>query len=111
MVTTLPYSTTRPTNRRQISPPAHAARVVIAEQAFAVGGGKSDTGNTTHAPLVSGAVVLARGDTLFETLWLNLTVFSNKDPLPVWRMTPPYGSGHPPSPTSNPAARAATSTT
>ena len=27
--------------------PAHAARVVIAEQAFAVGGGKSDTGNTT----------------------------------------------------------------
>ncbi len=75
--------------------PARAARVVVAEQAFAVGGGKSDTGNTTHAPLVSGAVVLARGDTLFETLWLNLTVFSNKDPVaslpddvPVWERPP-----------------------
>jgi CRISPR system Cascade subunit CasA len=75
--------------------PAHAARLVIAEQAFAVGGGKSDTGNTTHAPLVSGAVVLARGDTLFETLWLNLTVFTNNDPIagladdaPVWERPP-----------------------
>lgn len=75
--------------------PARAARILIAEQAFAVGGGKSDTGNTTHAPLVSGAVVLARGDTLFETLWLNLTIFSNKDPVasladdaPVWERAP-----------------------
>jgi CRISPR system Cascade subunit CasA len=75
--------------------PARAARVVIAEQAFGVGGGKSDTGNTTHGPLVSGAVVLNRGDTLFETLWLNLTVFSNKEPVasladdaPVWERSP-----------------------
>jgi CRISPR system Cascade subunit CasA len=75
--------------------PAQAARVVIAEQAFAVGGGKSDTGNTTHAPLVSGAVVLARGETLFETLWLNLTVFSDQHPVaslpkdaPVWERPP-----------------------
>jgi CRISPR system Cascade subunit CasA len=74
--------------------PARAARWLIAEQAFAVGGGKSDTGNTTHAPLVSGAIVLARGDTLFETLWLNLTVFSNKEPVsglpddaPAWERT------------------------
>jgi CRISPR system Cascade subunit CasA len=74
---------------------ARAARVVIAEQAFAVGGGKSDTGNTTHAPLVSGAVALARGDTLFETLWLNLTVFTQKDPIasladdaPLWERPP-----------------------
>lgn len=75
--------------------PGRAARLLIAEQAFAVGGGKSDTGNTTHAPLVSGAVVLVRGDTLFETLWLNLTVFSNKEPVaslvddsPVWERPP-----------------------
>ena len=75
--------------------PAQAARVVIAEQAFAVGGGKSDTGNTTHAPLVSGATVLVRGETLFETLWLNLTVFSDKEPVasladdaPVWERRP-----------------------
>lgn len=75
--------------------PAQAAKIVIAEQAFAVGGGKSDTGNTTHAPLVSGAIVLVRGSTLFETLWLNLTMFTNKDPIasladdvPVWERTP-----------------------
>ncbi|MDB5311576.1 MAG: CRISPR-associated protein Cse1 family [Gemmataceae bacterium] len=72
--------------------PAQAARVVIAEQAFAVGGGKSDTGNTTHASLVSGAVVLVQGRTLFETLWLNLTVYdgeerpvvSDPEDAPVW---------------------------
>ena len=57
-----------------LSPP-RAALLVIAEQAFAVGGGKSDTGNTTHAPLVSGAVVLVRGNNLLRPLWLNLTVF------------------------------------
>jgi CRISPR system Cascade subunit CasA len=75
--------------------PAQAVRLVIAEQAFAVGGGKSDTGNTTHAPLVSGAVVLARGDNLFETLWLNLTKFTDKEPIaslsddtPVWERPP-----------------------
>jgi CRISPR system Cascade subunit CasA len=75
--------------------PAHVARLVIAEQAFAVGGGRSDTGNTTHGPLVSGAVVLACGDSLFETLWLNLTVFSNKHPVaslahdvPIWERVP-----------------------
>lgn len=61
---------------------AETARLIISEQAFAVGGGKSDTGNTTHAPLVSGAVILVRGDTLFQTLWLNLTVY-DKDERPV----------------------------
>src|SRR5262249_55506285 len=68
-------------------------------------GGKSDTGNTTHAPLVSGAVVLVRGDSLFETLWLNLTVFTNKDPVaglagdaPVWGKPPaePHQQPSPP---------------
>jgi CRISPR system Cascade subunit CasA len=75
--------------------PAQAARLVIAEQAFALGGGKSDTGNTTHAPLVPGAVVLARGNNLFETLWLNLTIFTQKEPVasladdaPVWERAP-----------------------
>jgi CRISPR system Cascade subunit CasA len=74
---------------------AEAARVVIAEQAFAVGGGKSDTGNTTHAPLVSGAVVLVRGTTLFETLWLNLTLYDGDekpvpcdgDDVPLWEQS------------------------
>jgi CRISPR system Cascade subunit CasA len=76
--------------------PAQAARLLIAEQAFAVGGGKSDTGNTTHAPLVSGASVLVRGDTLFDTLWLNLTLYDgdekpvacDEDDAPVWERSP-----------------------
>ena len=77
--------------------PAAAARVVIAAQAYAVGGGKSDTGNTTHAPLVSAAAVLARGDSLFETLWLNLTllnpgegqpVVGDESDSPVWERPP-----------------------
>jgi CRISPR system Cascade subunit CasA len=76
--------------------PAQAARAVIAEQAFAVGGGKSDTGNTTHAPLVSGAIVLAHGKTLFETLWLNLTEYDGEerpvsgpgDDAPIWERKP-----------------------
>jgi CRISPR system Cascade subunit CasA len=76
--------------------PAQVARLIIAEQAFAVGGGKSDTGNTTHAPLVSGASVLLRGTTLFETLWLNLTLYDrdqkpvgcDEDDAPVWELPP-----------------------
>jgi CRISPR system Cascade subunit CasA len=76
--------------------PAQAARALSAEQAFAVGGGKSDTGNTTHAPLVAGAVVLVRGESLFETLWLNLTPYDgdtkpvpcDSDDAPVWERSP-----------------------
>jgi CRISPR system Cascade subunit CasA len=86
--------------------PAQAARVVIAEQMYAVGGGKSDTGNTTHAPLVSGATVLARSDTLFETLWLNLTIFDRdskpvaceEDDSPVWERKPTEPHKEPASP-------------
>src|SRR6185437_8653285 len=86
--------------------PSGAARVLIAEQAYAVGGGKSDTGNTTHAPLVSGAAVLARGDTLFETLWLNLSVYdasakpvaSDESDAPVWERAPAEPHKQPPRP-------------
>jgi CRISPR system Cascade subunit CasA len=53
-------------------PPAEVARALVAEQAFAVGGGKSEQGYTTSAPLVGGVVVLVRGESLFETLLLNL---------------------------------------
>ena len=63
--------------------PAEAARAVIADQAFAVGGGNSDTGYTTSSPLVSAAVVLATGATLFETLWLNLCVYDPESEMPV----------------------------
>jgi CRISPR system Cascade subunit CasA len=70
--------------------PSELARLLIAEQAFAVGGGKSDLGNLTHGPLVSGAFVLVRGATLFETMLLNLVVynadkpFAAEDDQPAW---------------------------
>src|SRR5262249_29849705 len=58
---------------------AEVARALIAEQAFAVGGGNSDLGYTTSAPLVGGVVVLVRGDNLFETLMLNLVRLKHDD--------------------------------
>jgi CRISPR system Cascade subunit CasA len=82
---------------------AQAARVVITAQTYALGGGQADRGNLsgppgnlTHAPLAAGATVLVRGDTLFETLWLNLTIFdSDSKPVagdgndsPVWEREP-----------------------
>lgn len=64
--------------------PAEAARLVVAEQAFAVGGGKSATGNTTHAPLVGGAAVLPLGAALRETLLLNLVTYdASERPVPA----------------------------
>ncbi len=62
--------------------PAEAARALIAEQAFAVGGGKSELGYTTSAPLIGGVAVLVCGDNLFETLLLNLVPYDERHPLP-----------------------------
>lgn len=56
--------------------PALAARALISVQAFAVGGGKSERGYTSHGPLLGKAVCLVKGRNLFETLWLNLPVYS-----------------------------------
>jgi CRISPR system Cascade subunit CasA len=79
--------------------PSSAARAVIGTQVYAVGGGVSRQGNAatkipnfTNGPLVAGAVVLVRGQSVFETLWLNLTTFdgsqkpipSTVDDAPVW---------------------------
>lgn len=80
--------------------PAHAARLIVAFQAFDVGGLKSfEVGKTSDksadaAPLLQSAVALARGANLFETLMLNLHrydgangepfTFDSKDDLPAW---------------------------
>lgn len=56
------------------------ARGLVAAQAFALGGGKSATINLLHAPLVGKAVVLLRGNNLFETLSLNLLPMRNYCP-------------------------------
>lgn len=56
--------------------PAEAARLVVATQAFALGGlmtrGVGDPPSAKAAPLALGAMVLLSGANLFETLMLNL---------------------------------------
>jgi CRISPR system Cascade subunit CasA len=58
---------------------AEAARALVTHQAFAIGGGRSDTGYTSNAPLIGKAVVLLRGDNLFQTLMLNLIRYDGVD--------------------------------
>jgi len=51
--------------------PAEAARVVVAFQAFALGGLIKQGVSDKEAPLVGKAVVILKGDNLFQTLMLN----------------------------------------
>lgn len=62
--------------------PAKCARLLIAEQTFAMSAGKSFLGHTKDAPWSRAAIVLAHGQTLFETLWLNLLPYDG-DSLPI----------------------------
>jgi CRISPR system Cascade subunit CasA len=62
--------------------PAEVARALITEQAFAVGGGKSELGYTTSAPLVGAVAILVHGENLFETLLLNLVRYDEQHPIP-----------------------------
>jgi CRISPR system Cascade subunit CasA len=70
--------------------PAEAAGYLLAQQNFAVGGlisydsQREPIANkyTSSAPLLGGAVVLARGDTLFQTLMLNWPQYSRADEAP-----------------------------
>jgi CRISPR system Cascade subunit CasA len=86
-------------------PPAVVARALIAEQAFAVGGGNSDLGYTSNAPLIGGIAVLILGDNLFQSLLLNLVRYPHDDTFvtesdedaPVWErdIGPRTGTGEP----------------
>lgn len=51
---------------------SQAARLLVATQMFAVGGGVSSPCNFTSGPCVPGAMFLVRGENLFQTLLLNL---------------------------------------
>jgi CRISPR system Cascade subunit CasA len=75
--------------------PAVAARLVIAQQAFAVGGGKSQTGYTSHAPLIHGAVVFPQWRTLFETLMLNFLAYNATEPIPAEEDLPAWERDRP----------------
>lgn len=87
--------------------PGEAARRLVAQQAFALGGGKSQPFYLSDSPLVRDYSVLAFGETLFETVALNLLVYNRERPLPwtakddppAWEQDeprPPVQSGTPP---------------
>jgi CRISPR system Cascade subunit CasA len=70
-------------------PAAEAARWLVAFQAFALGGlitteegRKARDGSADAGQLVKSAVVIARGDNLFQTLMLNLVHYSAEDEAP-----------------------------
>lgn len=56
--------------------PAQAARLIIANQAFALGGGRSAIDYTSNAPLATAVTILVQGTTLLETLCLNLAPYT-----------------------------------
>lgn len=62
--------------------PAATARQLVAAQAFALSGGKGKPFYFSDAPLARGYTVLAQGNNLFETLMLNLMVYTASRPLP-----------------------------
>lgn len=87
-------------------PAAEAARWLVAFQAFALGGlitteegKKAQDGSADAGQLVKSAVVLARGETLFQTLMLNLVhysvddeepfAFKPREERPAWEATEP----------------------
>ncbi len=76
--------------------PDRAARILLAAHTFGVGGLSGIEQKFTDAPCASGAVFLAEGDSLFETLALNLTQrpWIEGDPLaardrPAWEVDDP----------------------
>jgi CRISPR system Cascade subunit CasA len=89
-------------------PFAECARLLVANQAFALGGGVGPTSrmfnkhpNRTHAPCVGGVMALLQGDSLFATLMLNLLVYSRASPFdqdptadrPAWERDDPVRPG------------------
>lgn len=62
--------------------PAEVARYLVAHQAYALGGGVSFPFNLCHSTLVRGYTVIALGESLFETLALNLLLYDAERPIP-----------------------------
>jgi len=79
-------------NPRPISA-AEAARLLVADQSFALGGGKSSLGlsNRRDGPLASALAVVPVGETLFETFCLNLLPYppaNREQDAPAWERPP-----------------------
>jgi len=68
---------------------AHAARLLVAYQAFALGGGVSKPFNFMHGPLArdGGFLTVLQGDNLHQTLCLNLLRLNERSPHP-WHSGP-----------------------
>jgi len=64
--------------------PLQAARRLVTAQAFSVGGGQSGIRgrNFRDAPCTKGILFLVEGETLFETLALNLVHYDTEEPIP-----------------------------
>lgn len=80
--------------------PARAARALLAHQAFATGGLVKKPGeptSATAAPLTRAALVVVRGESLFQTLIANLLPYGAEEPVPTggavdgcsWEQDPP----------------------
>lgn len=74
-----------------------ATRYLLAIQAFGLGGTAGADDNFNFAPCVGGVLFLVQGDTLFETLLLNLIPYDKDSPFkrkkedaPVWEMSDPF---------------------
>ena len=77
--------------------PAQAARFLVAAQAFGLAGLSGLPRKFTDAPCARGIIFVVQGDTLFETLTLNLLRYNDDHPLPrqpddrpAWEMADPY---------------------
>lgn len=77
--------------------PGQAARMLIAAQTFGLAGLSGLSQKFTDAPCARGVVFLVQGDTLFETLALNLLRYSDDSPMarqpddcPCWEMDDPF---------------------
>jgi CRISPR system Cascade subunit CasA len=77
---------------------AEAARALLAIQGFGLGGFGMGRLSHTDAPCTGGVVFLVQGDTLFETLALNLLRYpdetlpgrADEEDCPVWEMDDPF---------------------
>lgn len=77
--------------------PAQAARAVLTSQVFGFGGLSGLPEKFTDAPGAKGILFLAQGNSLFETLMLNLVRYpdeglipSNDDDCPTWERDDPF---------------------
>ena len=77
--------------------PAQAARAVVASQTFGLAGLAGTPQKFTDGTCARGVLFLAQGETLFETLALNLLQYPNesvmpcsRDDQPAWEMDDPY---------------------